>query len=342
MRFVTFALAYFVVFLTVYILSSASSFFIPLVISLVGSYLIITLAEGIRKHKIFGWHIPTVLAFIISLMVLGLGGYFIFFIIEKNVYELIQRAPMYQERFNGLLNKLSTEYQLNLADVSNFIKNYDLTEILKEVLVVITQIVGNMGIIVVYILFILIEYGFYESKIKALFPDPEHLKKARKITNGISNQIQSYLRIKTWISLLTGVLCYIVLKIVGVDFAEFWGLLIFLLNFIPTLGAIVATIFPCLVAFVQFESLVPFIIVTSVLTSIHMILGNIVEPRIMGSQFNLSPLVILLSLIIWGKIWGVIGVFLCVPLLMIIKIILGNFVITRPIAVLLSQNGRVE
>ena len=342
MRFVSFALAYFMFFLTIYILSTASSFFIPLAISFVGSYLIITLAEGIRKYRVFGKRIPAFIAFITSLLVLGLGAYFIFIIIEKNVYDLIERAPMYQDRLNALVNKISTEYHLNFSDLTNFFKRFDLTDIFREILLVVTQIVGNTGIILVYILFILIEYGFYESKLKALFPEHEHQQKVRKITHGIASQIQSYLRIKTWISLLTGAFSYIVLKIVGVDFAEFWGMLIFLLNFIPTIGSIIATIFPCVIAFIQFESIVPFIVVTSVLTSIQLILGNIVEPRIMGSQFNLSPLVILLSLIIWGKIWGIIGVFLCVPLLMIINIILANFAVTRPVVVLLSKNGKVE
>lgn len=342
MRIMSFALAYFVFFLTIYVLNAASSFFIPLAISFVASYLIIALAEGIKRYKVFGRKIPSFLAFIISLVILGLGVYFMFYIIEKNISELIQRVPMYQERFTTLLNQAGEKFRFELTDVTSYIKNFDFTEILREILLVATSIIGNTGIIVVYILFMLIEYGFYESKLKALFPDRDHLQKVRTIIHKISVQIQSYLKIKTWISLLTAILSYIVLKVVGVDFAEFWGLLIFLLNFIPTIGSIIATILPCVLTFIQFENIIPFIVVTSILTTIHLIVGNVIEPRIMGSQFNLSPLVILLSLIIWGKIWGVIGVFLCVPLLMIINIILSNFPSTRPIAVLLSQNGKVE
>lgn len=342
MRFVGFALAYFVVFLSIYILSAASSFFIPLAISLVASYFIITIAEAIRKVTLFKRRIPAFIAFIIALMTLSLGVYFIFTIIQKNVYDLIDRAPMYQEKFNTLLAQMGTKFDLYSIDFSKIIGQYDFSEILKETLLVASQIIGNAGIIVVYILFILIEYGFYESKLRALFPDKENLHKAKNMTHKIASQIQSYLKIKTWLSLLTGLASYIVLKVVGVDFAEFWAMMIFLLNYIPTIGSIIATIFPCLLAFVQFESIIPFIIVTSILTSIQLTIGNFVEPKIMGAQFNLSGLVILLSLIIWGKIWGIIGVFLCVPLLMIIKIVLANFPSTRPIAVMLSQNGKIE
>jgi AI-2 transport protein TqsA len=249
---------------------------------------------------------------------------------------------MYQERLNTLIAQAGSKFDLQALNFSKIIGMYDIRDVLRETLVVASQIIGNTGIIVVYILFILIEYGFYESKLKALFTDKEHLNKTKEITHKISSQIQSYVKIKTWISMITAGASYIVLKAVGVDFAEFWALMIFLLNYIPTIGSIIATIFPCLLAFVQFESIIPFIVVTSILVSIQLIMGNLVEPKIMGSQFNLSGLVILLSLIVWGKIWGIIGVFLCVPLLMILNIILANFPTTRPIAVMLSQNGKVE
>jgi predicted PurR-regulated permease PerM len=340
MRMVTFSLAFFVFFLSIYVLYAASSFFIPLAISFMASYLIIALAEGIRN--ISRKYIPTFVAFIISLLIFGLGGYFIFYIIEKNVFELIERTPMYQERLSSLLNQAGGKFHLEMIDFTRMINNFDFTEILKDILLVVTQIIGNTGIILVYILFFLIEYGFYESKLKALFPDHNHMQKAKRITHKIATQIQSYLKIKTWLSLLTAGLGYTIFKVVGVDFAGFWALLMFLLNFIPNIGSIISTTLPCLLTFVQFDSIVPFIIVTTSLVTVQVAVGSFIEPRIMGSQFNLSPLVILLSLIIWGKIWGVIGVFLCVPLLMIINIIFANFPSTRPIAVLLSRNGKVE
>lgn len=330
----TFALSYFCVFLTIYVLSAASSFFIPLAISFVTSYLIIALTEGIAAR-----HIPKLIAFIIAIFMICLGGFVIFIIVEKNVYELIDRAPIYQNRLHFLLEKIPTSFQIDPASI---LKEFDFSEIFKQVLYMLTQIAGSAGIIFAYILFILIEYVFYDAKLEALFPDSKHLTKAKHITHNIAIQIQSYLKIKTWISLITAIAVYTVLKIVGVDFAEFWALLVFFLNYVPTIGSIIATLFPCLLTLLQFDSLIPFIVVTSILISIQFIIGNIIEPRIMGSQFNLSGLVILLSLIIWGKMWGIIGMFLCVPLLMIIKIILANFPSTRRIAVLLSQNGKVE
>ena len=140
---------------------------------------------------------------------------------------------------------------------------------------------------------------------------------------------------------MTGVLSYLVLVTVGVDFAALWGMLIFLLNFIPTIGSILAVIPPILLSLVQFKGLTPFFIVMSSLISIQIIIGNILEPRLAGKSLNLSPLVILLSLVLWGKIWGIVGMFLCVPITVILNIVLANFESTKSIAIMLSANGKI-
>lgn len=165
---------------------------------------------------------------------------------------------------------------------------------------------------------------------------------ATNILSKINAQILSYLRIKTALSAATALCSYIVLRWVGVDFPDFWAMLIFLFNYIPTIGAILATFFPCLLCLLQFDTFTPFFIVCSSLITLQFVFGNILEPRIMGDRFNLSGLVIILFLSIWGKIWGIIGMLLCMPFLVILNIILSNFEQTRPIVVLLSRNGQIE
>ena len=153
-------------------------------------------------------------------------------------------------------------------------------------------------------------------------------------------QIQSFIWLKT-ILVATALISYLVLRLVGVDFAGFWAFIIFILNYIPTIGAIIATILPCLLTLVQFESLTPFLIVTCTLISIHFIIGNIIEPKLIGRSINLSGLVILLSLAVWGHIWGIAGLFLSIPITVIASLILANFPKTRFISVLLSENGEI-
>ena len=127
-----------------------------------------------------------------------------------------------------------------------------------------------------------------------------------------------------------------------VDFAGVWGLIIFLLNFIPTVGSIIATIFPALIALAQSDGYTLFFIVLGGIGVVQLCIGNILEPRLMGSSFNLSPIVILLNLALWGYVWEIPGMFLCVPFLIIVTIILSHFPQTRPIAIILSSDGRLR
>ena len=128
----------------------------------------------------------------------------------------------------------------------------------------------------------------------------------------------------------------------GVDYAVFWSFLIFLLNFIPTIGSLIATTFPAILAFIQFGDFKPVLTVIILIGIVQFLIGNILEPRIMGRSLNLSALVVLLSLALWGTLWGVVGMFLCVPITVTLMIIFSNFEKTLPFAIMLSANGNVK
>ncbi|MEM7037311.1 MAG: AI-2E family transporter, partial [Bacteroidota bacterium] len=126
---------------------------------------------------------------------------------------------------------------------------------------------------------------------------------------------------------------------VGLDFAIFWAFLIFLLNFIPTFGSLAATIFPVVFSILQFDTWTPVIILLVGILATQMIIGNFLEPKLLGNRLNISSLVVLISLSVWGTIWGVIGMILAVPLTVAIMIILSEFESTLPIAIWLSADG---
>jgi len=144
------------------------------------------------------------------------------------------------------------------------------------------------------------------------------------------------------LSLVTAIASWVIMKWVGLDFAEFWALLIFFLNYIPNIGSFVATAFPAILALIQFQSWLPFVIITSGIVSIQFIIGNIVEPRFLSKSLNLSPLVILFALSLWGAIWGVLGMFLSVPITVMMMIVFAHFDSTRAVAILLSKDGYVK
>jgi predicted PurR-regulated permease PerM len=147
---------------------------------------------------------------------------------------------------------------------------------------------------------------------------------------------------KTLICLLTGILSYIVLLLVGVDFPVFWAFLIFLFNYIPVIGSYVATLLPVIFSFLQFGSFTPGLMVLIFVGAIQVVIGNFIDPRFMGNSVNLSPLVIILSMAFWGAIWGITGMFLSVPIMVIIVIAFSKMPRFRPFAILMSGNGEID
>ena len=118
-------------------------------------------------------------------------------------------------------------------------------------------------------------------------------------------------------------------------------MIIFLLNYIPTIGSLLGVFFPAVMAILQFGELVPVLVIVGVLGFTQFFIGNILTPRVMGSSLNISPLVVMLSLALWGTLWGATGMVLCVPITVIAMIVFANFDSTRPVAVLLSQDGKL-
>ena len=158
----------------------------------------------------------------------------------------------------------------------------------------------------------------------------------------INTSVSNYIRLKTYVSLLTGGVGYVFLAIMGVDAPFFWALLIFLLNYIPTVGSLVATIFPAFFSLVQFGELPPFLTILIGLGLVQWLIGNVLEPKIMGRSLNLSPLVTILALVVWGQIWGIIGMLLSVPITVVMVIIFSQIESTRHIAITLSETGEID
>ena len=138
------------------------------------------------------------------------------------------------------------------------------------------------------------------------------------------------------------ILSYCILLVAEIDFAAFWALLIFILNYIPYIGSVIAVAFPVVLSLLQFSSIILTASVLIGLLGVQLLVGNIVEPRITGKSLNLSPVVIVLALSVWGSIWGVIGMILSVPIMVMVMIVLSQFSKTRPIAVLMSQSGEIR
>ena len=331
--------------LAFYLLYIGKDLLLPLVIAIALWYLIFTLGNAFARVSVGKFQFPKSVCLMASFFTfIGLAWLVINFL-SSTVDDVLEIAPVYQQNLNARLESLA------FVDIGEFegqsfgqlLSSWiDIPAYARSIASSLTSILASGGLILIYLGFLFLEQGHFNKKIAALVSDREREEDINKLLHRIRDDIQKYVIIKVFTSSLTGILSYVFLRFMEVDFAGVWGLIIFLLNFIPTVGSIVATIFPALIAFAQSDGYSLFLIVLSGVGLIQICIGNILEPRLTGSSFNLSPIVILLNLALWGYIWDIPGMFLCVPFLIIITIILSHFPQTRPIAVMLSSDGKLR
>lgn len=187
----------------------------------------------------------------------------------------------------------------------------------------------------IYMVFIFLEQAVFRRKILSIAGDRSEV--AEDILYSFGRGIQRYLGVKTVVSLVTAGLCYAMLVALDIPYALLFGFLTFLLNYIPTFGSIIAALFPTVTALAVDDSWNKALIVMFTYGAVNLTFGSFIEPRILGRELKLSPLVIVVSVVFWGGLWGIVGAFLSVPLTAAAQIILDSHEDTRPIAVLLSS-----
>lgn len=328
--------------LSVFIMVVGRDLIVPFLISVVIWYLINTLADYYHKIKIGNFVLPKTLCFIVALLTMGVALYLLVDMIANNIADVRAAAPVYQENLSSLAARiyalLGIENQPNLTQL---IGQINLRPFISNIAGTMAGIAGDAGLILIYVLFLFLEQASFKPKLAALLKGSKYENTIGGIIGTVHQKIETYVAIKTFVSLLTGGACYFVLILNDVDYAGFWAFIIFLLNYIPTVGSMLAVLFPALLSLVQFSTFTPFIIIISSLGVIQVVMGNVIEPRLMGNSLNLSPLVVMLSLAIWGSIWGIAGMFLSVPFTVILMLIFSEFPKTKSIAIVLSQNGKI-
>ena len=327
----------------VIILIYGQSLIVPFVMGLLFWFIMRGLKVSLDKIPFVKRRFPSWLkggiASITIILVIGV----VFNIISTNIRNLSQSYPKYEANIDGVVQQLNETLNLNVLETAEQqAKDIDFGEILGQIFNSLSDLIGNTFMILLYAVFIFLEETHFASKVSKLFGIGEKRQRFLEIVNEVESSISSYFRLKTLVSLMTGGLSYIALRIIGVDSPEFWAFLIFILNFIPTIGSLVATVFPAIFCLLQFGTLLPSILVLVIVGLIQVIVGNIIEPRLMGSSMNISPLVTILALSLWGAIWGIIGMILSVPITVVMIIVFSQFEKTRGVAILLSEKGQVN
>ncbi len=342
-RTLTFTTGLILVWIIGYLLVIGRSLLIPIVIAVFIWHLLNTIKDGVKHIPYLKERLPDWVSMLLALLVVAGLIKVLIDIISNNVSEVIAAAPRYQENLTKIFNMIDQRFHIrSLISTDILFKNLSVQNILVNIYAVFSTITSSAVLIALYVCFLFVEQHYFRQKLIALFPHKEPRQLVNNISTHIVNDTQTYLGLKTLMSLVTATTSWIIMKLVGLDFAEFWGLLIFFLNYIPNIGAMIATAFPALIALVQFNSWFPFIMVTTGIVAIQFVVGNFVEPRFLGKSLNLSGLVILFALALWGAVWGILGMFLSVPITVMLMIIFAHFESTRPIAILLSQDGQIK
>lgn len=318
------------------------SILIQFIIAILLWFATMQLKKSANKLPIFKRLIPEKLQSTLILILLLVVIYFMLNAVVSNLSNLVISFANYENNVTAIAMKIEHLFNINLNnEMSAILSSLDIKKILSQLASSLSSILSHSTMILIYLLFIFLESDSFRLKIDALIPNETNQQKFIEILQRIEASLSSYFRVKTLMSLLTGFLSFIALFIIGVDFPIFWAFLIFLLNYIPTIGSLIATIFPALFSLLQFGSFIPFILILGVIGAIQQVVGNVVEPKLMGKTLNISPLVTILALAIWGELWGVIGMLLSVPITVIMIIVLSKFKATEKVAILLSEKGNL-
>jgi len=263
--------------------------------------------------------------------------------VGTSLNSFINSLPLYQERLTGLTSGLlvwleGMGMELSAQVFQDYINPGKAMSLAANTLRGLSGVLANIFMILLTVVFILLEASALPRKLAAVFGDPDE---SLGRFGGFIESLNRYLAIKTITSLGTGVLVGVWLLILGIDYPLLWGLLAFLLNYVPNIGSIIAAVPACLLALIQLGAGSALLAALGYLV-VNIVVGSILEPRFMGRGLGLSTLVVFLSLVFWGWVLGPVGMVLSVPLTMIVKIALESGEDTRKIAILLGSGGEAS
>ncbi|MFZ2865495.1 MAG: AI-2E family transporter [Ignavibacteriaceae bacterium] len=340
------------------VLKELSHICIPLLIAVFLFFVFSPFNNWLIKKKI-----PMFLIIILDLSITFAVLYGIGRIVVDSFLQFADGLPIYGDKLSNLIRTAAvslgiTDSFFTQFSFDNLIRSLNLQDILGELFSSTFSLLGSVLFVLFFFVFVLSGnktiYNAIERRyvFKKAYSGLEDIKKdvkqnaetvdesktaddsdrGKKLRvqqledtfSKITNQIQRYIITKVGVNLSAGVLTTIVLSLIGVDFPVVWGLFVFLFNFIPTIGSAAALVFPVLFTLVQFDSFGVVLLVTLLLAGIQTLAFNVAEPMIIGKRLNLNPLLILLSVLLWGYIWGIVGMLLSVPLTAIIKIVISN------------------
>jgi predicted PurR-regulated permease PerM len=287
--------------------------------------------------------VPKVLALVLILAAILIVGLLFGALIGPSLNDFLKSLPEYQERLSTHIADLISwlrERGVNIPaeEVPHTLNPGWVMDLAGDILSTLSSVLTNALLILLTVVFILLEAADLPKKLQVVLKNPE---RSLSTIEKFSQSAKRYLVIKTLISAATGLLIWLWLLILGVDYPVLWGTLAFLLNYVPNIGSIIAALPAVLLALVKLGVGSALLTVLG-FAVVNVVVGNILEPKLMGRRLRLSTLVVFLSLVFWGWVLGPIGMILSVPMTSLVAIALESYEETRGLAIMLGSGTEVE
>lgn len=331
-KLITYSIVFMALVLLVFVLKTFVSFIRPLVFAVLLAILFSPLVNYAKKFKI-----PSYLTIVLTFAILFIIFYFLTSLIVFEAQEIIYDLPIYQNKLNVMSLNIQNSFakfgaEIKLTDLINL---QNINKILSPILYATKTILSEILLIIIFAIFLIPFYNSLDRKIITLL-DPEDKDKFKRTLIKTEESVRTYLLTKTIISLGTGIVSGLLIYLFKSNFSISLALIIFLFNFIPNIGSIVAVFFVSIILLFELGFTLPFFILVALLILTQILFGNILEPLFEGKVLELSPFIIILSLFFWYWVWGIGGMILAVPLTSIIKIILAQIKSTEKYAIFMG------
>ncbi len=335
-----------VAFLGFYLLYIGSSIFLPLIISIFLLILFTSIYNFFHKF-VKRKYLSAILAVWLFFGFFLVVGY----IIGTQIESFSQNTGNFTKGFENILNatetflmtnfKVDLKQYMNFEFVTKYLKQINYSALSGNFFGTVSTLVSSIATVFMLLTFLLLEKNAFTAKIHYMF-DGKGTDKMQSIIQKIYEDLNTYFVSKFFIAVFNGVIATIIMLCFGLDFALMFGLIVFIFDFVPVVGGIIALGLPFLYSLVTFWSVPLSFFMLLVLNIPQFISGNIIEPKIMGEKLNLSSFFLIIALLFWSMFWGLLGAFLATPILATMTIIFSKFETTKPIAILLSQNGKIK
>jgi len=320
------------------VLKIASSVILPFTIAVLLSFVMYPVVKLLDKIKI-----PRIVSILLVVIIIVSGLYIFGMVLYTAGSNVLSLIPKYETRLTEIYiwvaNFLELPYDESLSFMENLWGQLGIRTWVSGFVFSFSSIflnfISNAVMVVLFVVFLLLEASYFKEKLEIAFENRSI--QISRMGRDLMAQVTRYLTAKFFISLANGVIFAVSFHMVGLEFAIVWGVVQFVMNFIPNLGSIVTGVAISFFALIQFwPDPTPIIIIVAIIIIVNLFLCNIFDPKIVGDHVGISPLVVLMSLVIWGYIWGFAGMVLSVPMMVIIKIICENIPIMEPVAIFLG------